>query len=90
MRPRYLHAPLDLLTRDAQPRQYAVGHRGREPDLIGRVGNLPEHSIHQATVGALLRFQALGHLHPEFVAHLIRGQSAHFVVGSINLIEQLA
>jgi hypothetical protein len=30
------------------------------------------------------------HLHPEFVAHLIRGQGAHLAIGSIHPIQQLA
>jgi hypothetical protein len=66
-----LHAPLDLPGRDAHPRRQAVHQRGHHRDLIGWVGDLAEHPIHQAAVGALLGFQPFGHLHPEFVAHVI-------------------
>jgi hypothetical protein len=67
-------------------RAHTVRHRGHHPGLIGRIGNLTEDAIHQATVDALLGFQPLGHLDPEFVAHLIGGQTAHLVIGSVNLI----
>ena len=76
------------------------GTRNRAHKLSARAGTnsassggsaiCAEHPIHQAAVGALLGFQALGHLHPKLVAHLLGGQCAHFVVGGVNLIHQFA
>ena len=57
-------------------------------DLVGRVGHLTEHPIHQPAVGAVLGFQSLGHLDAKLVAHLIRGQRPHLGIGSVDLIEQ--
>jgi hypothetical protein len=74
----------------AQSRPQAVDQRRHEADVVGWSGNLPEHAIHQAAVAALLGLQPLGHLHPKRIAHLIGGQCAHFAMGGINLIQQLA
>jgi hypothetical protein len=88
--PGHLHAAFDLLGRHAQPRPQFVGQHGHELDLVGRVGDLAEYPIHQAPIGAFLSLQSLGQLHPKLVAHLIRGQRPHLVVGSVNLVGQLA
>ncbi len=63
----------------------SVGHQAH---LIGRIGDLGEHPIHQPAVGALLGLQPLGHLHPKLATHLIGGQLPHLGVGVIHLIGQ--
>ena len=84
----HLHPAFDLLGRDAQPRPQAVDQVGHQAHLIGRIGDLGEHPVHQPAVGALLGLQPLGHLHPKLATHLIGGQLPHLGVGVIHLIGQ--
>ena len=86
----HLHPAFDLSGRDTQPPGQAVHHRRHHPGLIGRIGDLTEHPIHQPAVAALLSLQPLGHLRPELVAHLITGPAAHLGVSELHLIGQRA
>jgi hypothetical protein len=85
-----LHAAFDFARRDAQPRGQAVHQRWGHRGLIGRVGDLAEHPIHQAAVAAVLKLEPFGQLGPKIVAHRIGGQLTHLGIGSLDLISQRA
>ena len=86
----HLHPAFDLSGRDTQPPGQAVHHRRHHRGLIGRIGDLTEHPIHQPAVAALLGLELLGHLRPELVAHLITGPAADLGVSGLHLIGQRA
>ena len=84
------HPAFDLAGRDPQPRRQTVHHHRCHRGLVGRVGDLAEHPVHQSAVGALLGLPSFGHLHPKRGAHPVRGQRAHLGMGSVDLIRQRA
>ena len=84
------HPAFDLAGWDPQPRRQAVHHHRCHRGLVGWVGDLAEHPIHQSAVGALLGLPSFGHLHPKRGAHPVRRQRAHLGMGSVNLIRQRA
>ena len=80
------HPAFDFAGWDPQPRRQAVHHYRRHRGLVGWVGDLAEHPIHQSAVGALLGLPPFGHLHPKRGAHPVRRQRAHLGMGGVNLI----